>query len=108
VISSDVAWSITVGLSVLGALGGWIARDRQVMAAVAKKADAASVSGSIKDLHQRVEKFRDDYVRRDDLDKHLSSIERLLRSVQSEQHETNRRLDALIVRSSDLKGDPSR
>lgn len=52
------------------------------------------------DLHKRVDRVKDDYVRRDDLNSHLDrmdkNVEKLRDEIQRARDETNQRLDNLI------------
>ncbi len=82
---------IGIGLTVIGVIGGIIVRDRQVMKAIA---DGDNV------LHARVTRVQEEYVRRDDLNGHISSIENSVNQMREEQRETNRRIDALLTAMS--------
>lgn len=83
------------GLTVLSIVGGVILRDRQVM---------QSISDGDDKLHSRVDKVKDEYVRRDDLASHIARIEKSvdevkdgMREQRSEQQHTNERLDATLT-----------
>lgn len=76
------------GLSVVGIVGGIIARDRALMRQI-NDGDAA--------LHERVNRTRDEFVRRDDLDKHLARIDANIAGMYAEQKETNKRIDAFMA-----------
>ncbi len=82
---------IGIGLTVVAIIGGIIVRDRQVMKAIA---DGDNV------LHARVTRVQEEYVRRDDLNGHISSIENSVNQMREEQRETNRRIDALLTAMS--------
>jgi len=79
---------IGIGLTVVAIIGGIIVRDRQVMKAIQ---DGDNV------LHARVTRVQEEYVRRDDLNGHISSIENSVNQMREEQRETNRRIDALLT-----------
>lgn len=83
-----VDWIIGIAIAVVSLVGGIIVRDRQVMRNI--------VEGDEK-LHQRINRVQDTYVRRDDLNGHIQSIENTVNSMREEQRETNRRIDALLA-----------
>jgi hypothetical protein len=70
-------------------IGGFIVRDRQV---------AKTIADGDAELHQRVNKVRDEYVRRDDLTGHITRIETMLIAMRDEQRRTNERIDSLLVK----------
>lgn len=81
-------WVIAVAVGLFALVGGIVVRDRQVHRSIAE-GDAA--------LHARVTKVQEEYVRRDDLNGHIASIENGLNQMREEQRETNRRIDALLT-----------
>jgi len=87
------------GLSIVAIVGGLIARDRALMrqisdgdAAVQKLSD-----GHVANLHERINKTRDEFVRRDALDGHLARIDKNIAGMYAEQNETNRRIDEFMA-----------
>lgn len=86
-MGEDLKWLIGMLLAFSTAVGGLIARDRQVMKAI-KDGDEK--------LHERINKAQTEYVRREDLNRHIQSIESNVRSMREEQRETNRRIDAVL------------
>ncbi len=86
---------IAIGLTVVGLIGGIIVRDRQVMKAIS---DGDNV------LHVRINKVQSEYVRRDDLNGHIQSIENSVNQMREEQRETNRRIDQLLTAMSSKSG----
>lgn len=50
-----------------------------------------------KDVYEKIERVRDGYVRRDDLDKHFSMIERVNAEIKESVRRLNERLDQVIV-----------
>jgi len=83
----DLNSVITTAIGIIGLMGGMIIRDRQVTKAI-NDGDA--------ELHRRVNRIQEHYVRRDDLDKHLESIETLVGTIRDEQRETTRRIDEVL------------
>jgi hypothetical protein len=75
--------------AVAATIGGYIMRDRQVAKLIAT-GDAT--------LHERVNRVRDEYVRRDDLTGHITRIETMLIAMRDEQRRTNERIDSLLVK----------
>lgn len=95
-------------------IGGVIARDRQITGMIQNNKDDIHANDAAQDgrtkeatdqLHERVNRLRDemgkDYVRRSDLDGHLSRIEKNLADMKAdmkdERRETNLRLDAVLA-----------
>ena len=91
--------------SVIAMIGGIIARDRYMTASVATgdKAVRDEMDKKINILHQRVNNTRDEFVRRDDLENHLSHIERVVESMHEEQKATNARIDGFMAELIKLK-----
>ena len=87
-MSSDLQWFIAQIIALIGLVGGIVARDRQLMSEIAK--------GDEK-LHDKIAKMQSDYVRRDDLNGHIQSIENSVDQMREEQRETNRRIDVLLT-----------
>lgn len=80
----------TIGLIISGVLmiGGLIVRDRQIFSEM-KKGEAA--------LHERINNVQEKYVRRDDLNGHIESMQHAISEVRNEQRGTNTRIDALLI-----------
>ena len=82
--------SIILGLVAAG--GGLIARDRHVLGKIQSGDDQ---------LHERVNRVRDEYVRRVDLDAHIvrldASVQKLSEEISRSSNATNQRLDALLA-----------
>jgi len=51
----------------------------------------------VDDFHNRINEMRDQYVRREDLNGHMTNIENVLKSMQTEQRATNSRIDQFIT-----------
>jgi hypothetical protein len=67
--AGDIQMLIGIVAAGVAIIGGIIVRDRYV---------AKSIRDGDAELHSRINKVKDDYVRRDDLDKHLERIEHKL------------------------------
>lgn len=83
------------GLTTLVIVGGIIARDRYVLNLISTGDKA--VEGKVDIVHERINKTRDDFVRRDDLDSHMKRIEGNLEKMYTEQRETNQRIDGFMA-----------
>ncbi len=84
-------WLVGIGMAFAAVVGGIIIRDRQVMGAIKAGDDQ---------LHERVNRTRDEYVRRDDLDQHIRRIEKSVEEMRVEMREHRRadeKLDATLV-----------
>lgn len=85
-------WIIGTGLSVIAIIGGIIARDRQLTRLISEGDDK---------LHDRINRVRDDYVRRVDLDGQIArldkNVDELRDEIRQSRNETNQRLDAIIA-----------
>lgn len=90
-MSDEIKWLVGAVLAVVSMLGGVIVRDRQVSKSIKDGDDA---------LHERINRVRDDYVRRSDLDGHILRLSNDMREMRVEQREatkdTNARLDMLL------------
>lgn len=99
-------WQILgFGLTLLAAIGGVVARDRALQNLIVEgdKATRVEAKAEADRLHERVNKVRDEFVRREDLDAHLSRIEKSIERVYDAQKEqveqardTNQRVDAIL------------
>ncbi|QDP56573.1 MAG: hypothetical protein GOVbin2380_8 [Prokaryotic dsDNA virus sp.] len=87
-MNSGIEWLIGAAIALFSVIGGMIVRDRQVM---------KSINEGDEKLHERINKVQSEYVRRDDLNGHISSIEKSVHEMREEQRETNRRIDALLT-----------
>ena len=88
----DIAGAVGIVAALIGLLGAAVARDRYVM---------RLISDQGKELHERVNRVRDEYVRRVDLDGHIGRLESNMRELRDElkanHKDMNSRLDALIA-----------
>lgn len=100
---------IGLALTFVTCVGGLIVRDRALLAlitngdkavhdALEKRVDNAVIEAKREDaaLHERINRVRDEFVRRDDLDQHLGRIEKNLNQMYIEQRETNQRIDGFM------------
>lgn len=98
-------WFYNLVAVVLMAVIGWLVKEMRALAANLT-AEAAGLRTAItvgdNALHERVNKVRDEYVRRDDLDGHLQRIDgnvnELRREIADGQREMTKRLDAIVER----------
>lgn len=93
-MSPELMWvvglSVTVALALVSAI---IAAFRTL---------AGRVQSGDQKLSDRIDKIKDDYVRRDDLRDHIDRIEQNLQNVRADMQEnTNRVLDAISKSKSD-------
>ena len=86
-METSIEWLIGTFLAFIVAIGGVIMRDRQVMKAITDGDDK---------LNRRIDEAQSTFVRRDDLNGHIQSIENTVNSMREEQQETNRRIDTLL------------
>lgn len=87
-MGEDLKWLIGAIATFVVMIGGIIARDRHVMNAI-KEGDEK--------LSDRLTKVQAEYVRRDDLNGHIQSMESSIQQMREEQRETNRRIDNLLT-----------
>lgn len=87
------------GLTVIAIFGAAVARDRALQSQISNGDEAAkkAAQDEAKILHERINKTRDEFVRRDDLDTHMKRLEDLHRMVYDEQKRTNERLDGFMA-----------
>ena len=93
-LTNLVGW----GLTVIVIVGGIIARDRYLLLTIST-GDASlqkELDRRTDVLHERVNKTRDEFVRREDLDGHLQRIEGAMRGMHEEQKGTNKRIDEFM------------
>lgn len=88
----DYQTLIGIILGLVTAAGGLVARDRHVLGKIQSGDDQ---------LHERVNRVRDEYVRRIDLDAHIvrldASVQKLSEEISRSSTATNQRLDALLA-----------
>lgn len=84
----EIQWLIGALIAIVSMIGGIIVRDRQIM---------KEINEGDKELQDRITKVQSEYVRRDDLNGHIQSIENSVHQMREEQRETNRRIDSLLT-----------
>ena len=91
-MGSDLSWIIGSAMALVVMIGGIIARDRQL---------TRMVQDGDEKLHDRINRVREDMVRRTDLDDHLQRVDKSLQTldanIREQGRETTRRLDQLIA-----------
>lgn len=91
-MEADLRWVIGVAVSLTVTL---------VTAVIAAFRNLANrISTGNRDLHKRVDDVKDKYVRRDDLDGHITRIERNLQEIRDENRENHRQLLAAVTKDS--------
>nr|WP_321482346.1 hypothetical protein [uncultured Cohaesibacter sp.] len=94
-MSDEVQWLVGVVLAIVAMVGGFIVRDRQT---------AKQIKDGDDRLHDRINRVRDDYVRRDDLQSHMTRLDDNIKEMRQEMKEetskTNDRLDRLFAEIS--------
>lgn len=92
---SNVETSIVEVISMAGVIaamiGGFIARDRYITRTISEK---------VEKLHTRIDKVRDEHVRRDDLAGHIERFEKSVDEMKEEQRRTNERIDKILAKVS--------
>ncbi|MCE7026440.1 hypothetical protein [Jiella avicenniae] len=90
-MGEELRWIIGAAFALIGLIGGFIARDRQLTSTIKMGDDV---------LHDRINRTRDEYLRRDDFNAHMGRIETTVSELRHElrdtRRETNERLDAII------------
>ena len=92
----EVKWLTGILMPLVTMIGGFIARDRQVM---------ARIQDGDEKIQKAVDDVRREYVRRDDLKDHLQSIEKSLIEARDERRDMARRIDAFITSIAKSRGD---
>lgn len=82
-------WQLAIAIASLAIAIGVpvIARDRSLMAMIgdAKEAARRAATDVARELHERVNRVREEYVRRDDLDGHLQRIDQRINELRADQ-----------------------
>lgn len=98
-VDSDLVAVVSIGLTLVACVGGIIARDRYLSATIVSgdKAIREEMDKKIDVCHERINKTRDEFVRRDDLDAHMTRIEKSIAGMHDEQKGTNKRIDEFMT-----------
>lgn len=85
--------------TVIICVGGIIARDRYIAGTIATgdKAIRDELNRNVDVCHERINKTRDEFVRRDDLDAHMTRIEKTMSGMHEEFKGTNKRIDEFMT-----------
>lgn len=94
-MGAEIQWLIGSLMAAIGVVGGIIMRDRHLI---------KSITDGDEKLHQRVNRIQTEYVRREELNQLLNGLEKSVAAIQSEQRETNRRIDRLLDVIAKQKG----
>lgn len=101
-MAEDLKWVVGILFAAIAAIGGWIARDRTLTNMIRDgDGEARREAKSAADqLHERINRVRDEYAKRVDLDDHVRRVEKsvdgLREDMKAATAEQNRRLDKLI------------
>jgi hypothetical protein len=94
-VGAEIQWVLGFAMALVGAIGGFITRDRQVHAKIAEIGKEAAEKAAC--LSKDLDSVRRDYVRRDDLSTHLGAIEKNIGLMREEQREHQRRMDKVLT-----------
>lgn len=87
----DIKWLIGTLIGVVALVGGLVTRDRQM---------ANQIRAGDDRLHERINRTRDEYVRRDDLDGQIRRLESSVTDMRDEMRhsstEINKRFDSVM------------
>jgi 3-hydroxyacyl-CoA dehydrogenase len=84
------------GLAALAALVAIASYMVRVTRVIAAKAEKENVSEKFRDVYQRIDKVKDQYVRRDDLTGHMKHLEQSVERIERNQEEMNKAIMKLI------------
>lgn len=93
-MNGSIEWVIGTVLAIVAMLGGAVVRDRQVFKAIRdgdEKLGDKLTTGD-KALDDRIDKTRDDYVRRADLEQHIKHLETSVAQLQTSHGELAREM----------------
>lgn len=107
----DIMWVITTAIGLITLIGGIIARDRYILNVISKNNEGAmkAIKESADTINTRVDRVKDEYVRRVDLDGHISRLDGSLRhltdEMRSSSNTTSQRLDMILAHFVNSKSD---
>ena len=87
---------ITLAVALVGVVSGAIARDRQLTRMITDGDHA---------LHERIDVVKDNFVRRVDLENHMTRIDTSIRDLTSEQRDTNKLISEVLVNQNKRRED---
>lgn len=94
-MSEELKWVIGAAISLLGLLGGYIARERQLLKLIKDGDD---------EISKRLTRVQAEYVRKEDLNGHIIRLEQSIDAMRNDFRETNRRIDSLLLVLSNFMG----
>ena len=103
---NEITWVIGVAFTLITIIGGIIARDRYILGLISKshESTAREAQRAADKLDDRLNRVKDEYVRRVDLDGHIgrldNSVQNLTGEMRSSSAQTNQRLDAILAHFS--------
>ncbi len=90
-MGEDLKWLVGLIIGAVGLIGGIVTRDRQMSKQIRESEDC---------LHGRINRVKDEYVRKDDLANQIQRVEAGMKEMRDEMRlnasETTKRLDSLI------------
>lgn len=102
-MSGELQWLIGVSLTVLLTTAGMLIAAFRALSAKIDSSNAEQTE-QIKDgddkLHERINRVRDEYVKRIDLDGHLGRIDQTLREMRDEWRDMNRTIIAAVAKQT--------
>ncbi|MCA1241880.1 hypothetical protein LC092_05485 [Stappia stellulata] len=102
-MDANLSWIVGSAMALVVMIGGIIARDRQLTRMVQDGDEKSTrmIQDGDEKLHDRINRVREDMVRRTDLDDHLQRVDKTLESlrhdIREQGKETTRRFDALLA-----------
>jgi hypothetical protein len=99
----EITWVISTLVALLALVGGVIARDRYILNVISKSHEDAlkAIQQATQNNNDRIDRVKDEYVRRVDLDGRISHLDSTLKGLTSEMRSsataTNQRLDVLLT-----------
>ena len=105
-MSDEITWIVGVAFTLITVIGGIIARDRYILGLISKghESTVREAQRAADKLDDRLNRVKDDYVRRVDLDAHIGRLDNSVQSLTSEMRsssaQTNQRLDAILAHFS--------
>lgn len=102
-MSGELQWLIGTALTVLLATAGMLIAAFRALSAKIDSSNASQTE-QIKEgddkLHERINRVRDEYVKRIDLDGHLGRIDQTLREMRDEWRDMNRTIIAALPKQN--------
>lgn len=99
----EITWAISTLVALVALIGGIIARDRYILNVISESHDNSikAIQQATQNNNDRVDRVKDEYVRRVDLDDRISHLDSSLKDLTSEMRSsavaTNQRLDVLLT-----------